>query len=439
MASTLAIREYVVNIPDNDVMSSSQEGDVGQDSHTLTQNVEPEESKAIITGMVQDNQSLGPVEKSEVIRMVKGETLMSILTSRGVTREAAHNAVVEFSKVFNPKALKIGQEINIKYNQNAERQESELIGIDFKAPTGNEFILTNENGQFKAQKLEIQLTKSERRVQGQINSSFYAAALKRGVPADIIKEAISALSYDVNWQHDPQSGDKFEIVFDVYEDPTGKIIKQGGLKYASFAPHGQQARKIYHYVNSKGNAGFFTAKGESVVKTLLQTPLDPTKMRVTSRFGLRHHPVLGYSKQHKGVDFGAPVGARVMAAGEGVVVKAGWNGAYGNYVLIRHNSDYSTAYAHLSKISVKAGMRVKQHQEIGKVGMTGRSTGPHLHYEVIYRGHHVNPQSIKQLPATKLDAKEMARFQTVRAQIDEKVASGVVSELVAQSLPIRTG
>ncbi|HXF91014.1 MAG TPA: M23 family metallopeptidase, partial [Candidatus Nitrosotenuis sp.] len=145
------------------------------------------------------------------------------------------------------------------------------------------------------------------------------------------------------------------------------------------------------------------------------------------------------SKQHKGVDFGAPVGARVMAAGEGVVVKAGWNGAYGNYVLIRHNSDYSTAYAHLSKISVKAGMRVKQHQEIGKVGMTGRSTGPHLHYEVIYRGHHVNPQSIKQLPATKLDAKEMARFQTVRAQIDEKVASGVVSELVAQSLPIRTG
>ncbi len=380
--------------------------------------------------------SLEPVEQTEMVRIGKGDTLMSILTAKGINRESAHSAVLEFAKVFNPKALKIGQEIRLKYKKGPEA--SELLAIDFKAPTGNEFILCYEDGQFKSKKIEIQLTKAQRRVRGQINSSFYAAALKKGVPADIVKEAISALSYDINWQHDPQSGDEFEIVFDVYEDPEGNIVKQGGLKYASFAPNGQ-IRKIYHYKNSKGQSGFFTAKGESIVKSLLRTPLDPTKMRVTSRFGVRHHPVLGYSKLHKGVDFAAPVGTPVMAAGEGVIVKAGWYGAYGNYVLIRHNSDYSTAYAHLNKISVKPGTHVKQGQVIGTVGTTGRSTGPHLHHEVIYRGSQVNPQTIKQLPATKLDAKEMAIFQNVRAEIDQAVNSGSVTELAAGSMPVRVG
>lgn len=434
MASTIAIREYIVTNPSEDSLLAN---------HTQEQvNADSPNADHIIAISAQGNteatsvQIIEPVELTETVRIGKGDTLMSILTSKGINRESAHGAVLEFAKVFNPKALKIGQEIQIKFKRGGET--SELLSLDFKAPTGNEFTLTYEDGNFKAKKFEIQLTKTQRSVRGQISSSFYSAALKKGVPADIVKEAISALSYDINWQHDPQSGDEFEILFDVYEDPQGNIIKKGNLRYASFAPNGQ-VRKIYYYENTKGTSGYFTAKGESIVKTLLQTPLDPTKMRVTSRFGVRHHPVLGYSKLHKGVDFGAPVGTPVMSAGDGVVVKACWYGAYGNYVLIRHNSDYSTAYAHLSSIAVKPGQRIKQRQVIGKVGATGRATGPHLHHEVIYRGNQVNPQSIKQLPATKLDAKEMAIFQNVRAQMDKDVSSGAVTELAAHSIPITAG
>jgi murein DD-endopeptidase MepM/ murein hydrolase activator NlpD len=430
LASTIAVREYVLTGFDS---PSTPETSVAQ---AIPAQELPSSPSAEVHPVVLAEPE--PIEKLETVRIGKGDTMMSILTSRGITREEAHKAIQEISKIYNPKALKIGQEIHLKYKKPVKDAPGEVLSIDFKASTGNQFCLNLEEGQFKAKKFEIQLTKLQKRIRGQINSSFYQAALKKGVPAPIVKEAIAALSYDINWQHDPQSGDEFEIVFDVYEDPDGNIIKQGELKYASFAPSGQ-VRKIYSFQHKNGQNGYYNEKGVSVVKCLLQTPLDPTKMRITSKFGRRHHPILGYSKQHKGIDFGAPNGTPVMSAGDGVVVKAGWNGAYGNYVLIRHNKDYSTAYAHLSKMHVKPGMHVKQRQVIGAVGTTGRSTGPHLHYEVIYRGSHVNPQGIKQLPTTQLDGKELARFQQARAQVDKELNRPAANEIAAQTVPAQAG
>ncbi len=288
--------------------------------------------------------------------------------------------------------------------------------MDFKTANGNEISLKYDNDTFIAKKFELQLTKELRLVEGGINSSFYSAALKKGAPAAIVKEAIASLSYDIDWQRDPQQGDKYKILFEVYVDSEGNPIKYGELKYAAFAPGGNWKR-IYSFKTATGS-GYYNENGQSVVKTLLQTPVDPTRMRVTSKFGRRVHPILGYTKLHKGVDFGAPTGTPVSSAGDGVVLKAGWNGSYGNYVLIRHNGEYSTAYAHLSKIHVKSGQAVKQRQLIGNVGSTGSSTGAHLHYEVIRMGQQINPQSIKQIPSAKLQDKEMAKFKEVRLQYD---------------------
>lgn len=376
-----------------------------------------------------------PAEKQSTIIIGKGDTMMSVLASIGMTRDRAHLAVDALRKVYNPKALKVGQKLHITYKPGNEATGATLLSVDFKTTAGSDIALRYNNGEFSAEKFEIQLTKVQRKIAGKINSSFYSAALKKGVPAQIVKEAISALSYDINWQHDPQTGDEFQLMYDVFQDAEGNVIKVGELKFAAFAPGGNWS-KIYAFQTASGSTGYFNARGESVIKSLLQTPLDPTRMRVTSKFGLRNHPISGYSKMHKGVDFAAPVGTPIMSAGDGVIVKAGWNGAYGNYVLVRHNGDYCTAYAHLSKILVKPGTKVRQRQVIGAVGTTGRSTGPHLHYEVIFKGRHVNPQSIKQLPATKLTGKEMAKFQEIKAIFDNHVITDSVVEIAAKKLPL---
>lgn len=400
--------------------------------HESTNIVVPEQKADETVALAMEQK---PTEKQSTVIIGKGDTMMSVLASIGMTRDQAHLAVDALRKVYNPKALKVGQELHIAYKPGNEAAGSTLISVDFKTSAGSDIALRYNNGEFSAEKFEVQLTKVQRKIAGKINSSFYSAALKKGVPAQIVKEAISALSYDINWQHDPQLGDEFQLMYDVFQDPEGNVIKVGELKFAAFAPGGNW-RKIYAFQTATGSTGYFNDKGESVVKSLLQTPLDPTRMRVTSKFGLRHHPMLGYSKMHKGVDFGAPVGTPVMSAGDGVVAKAGWNGAYGNYVLVRHNGDYCTAYAHLSKMHVKPGTKVRQRQVIGAVGTTGRSTGPHLHYEVIFKGRHVNPQSIKQLPTTKLTGKEMAKFQEVKAVFDSYEITDSVIEVAARKLPL---
>lgn len=378
-------------------------------------------------------------QQPQLISICKNETLLTVFSKIGLDRKGAAQAIAELKKVYNPKALKQGQELSVEYTPGSDSNPRQFKSLNFKTTAGNSIELTCKDGQFQAQKLEIKLIRTLRKVEGNINSSFYSAALKKGVPANIVKDAISALSYEVNWQHDPKSGDEFRILFEVFEDENGNTIKTGDLKYAAFSPQGN-LKQIYAFNGSAGS-GFYNERGESVVKCLLATPIDSTKMRITSRFGRRTHPVLGYSKMHKGIDFGAPVGTPVSSAGDGVVVKAGWNGSYGNYVLIRHNNQYSTAYAHLSKIHVKAGQRIRQRQNIGSVGTTGRATGPHLHYEVIANGTQVNPMSIKQLPTARLNKKEMASFQQIMLQCstDMKQATPVTRLASAESTSAAIG
>ena len=380
-------------------------------------------------------------EKQHVIQISSGDTMNSMLTKLGITREEAAQAVEALKRVYDTRDLKVGQELNVRYNKDSSQQKVSLLSLSFKAAHNKEIALEANGDVFTAKMYEIALRKVQKCVEGNIGSSFYSAALKRGVPPTIVREAINALSYDIDWQRDPTREAPFKIVYNAYEDTNGNVVRAENLQYVEFAPAGRNSskssvRRVYHFQPVKGTAGYYNSNGESVVKTLLATPMDPSKMRVTSKFGRRVHPCLGYSKQHKGVDFGAPTGTPVRAAGDGVVVKSTYWGHYGNIIQIQHNKEYTTAYAHLSRMNVKVGQRVKQNQIIGKVGATGRTTGAHLHYEVLRNGVHINPQSIKLLPTVKLNPKDLAAFHLARQKIEKELAEMTpVSSQVAAATP----
>jgi murein DD-endopeptidase MepM/ murein hydrolase activator NlpD len=425
IASSIAIHSYITDSTHNVLVEQSGTvlsiPEIQIDQVISTGNTNVATAMPIAVKVAQD------IEKTITIN--KNETLLTALTSLGFDRKHATRAINELKKVYNPRAIKQGQQITVQFVTADDKNTAQLKAMNFKTSAGNSIELTYDNEQFLAKKFELKLIRSLRKVEGTINSSFYSAALKRGVPATIVKEAISALSYDINWQHDPKSGDEFKILFEVFEDESGNVIRTGDLKYAAFAPQGTWKR-IYAFKTNNGS-GFYNDRGESVVKSLLATPIDPTRMRITSKFGRRNHPILGYSKMHTGVDFGAPTGTPVSSAGDGVVVKACWNGAYGNYVEIKHNNQYSTAYAHLSKINVKPGQKIRQRQNIGSVGSTGRSTGAHLHYEVISHGKKINPLSIKQLSAVRLSKKELNLFQDVKLKCDKEFTTAAPAVVVA--------
>lgn len=380
-------------------------------------------------------------EKDNILHISSGDTMMSILARMGISREEANRAIEAMKRVYDLRELKVGQEINVRFRKDSLNKDISLLSLSFKASLENEIVMeSSEDGIFSAKKYQVALQKVQRCVEGTIDSSFYAAALKKGVPAQVVREAINALSYDINWQHDPTRGDPFKIVYEVYQDTNGNVVRADNLKYVAFAPGGKNnVRRVYRFQPVKGTPGYYDANGVSVVKTLLQTPMDPSKMRVTSKFGRRVHPVLGYSKQHKGVDFGAATGTPVRAAGDGIIVKASYWGHYGNIVQIKHSKEYTTAYAHLSRMKVKVGQKVRQNQVIGNVGATGRTTGPHLHYEVLRNGIHINPQSLKLLPTVKLNSKDLADFQRVKVQIEKEVAEmpSLPSQVASVETPIK--
>jgi murein DD-endopeptidase MepM/ murein hydrolase activator NlpD len=236
------------------------------------------------------------------------------------------------------------------------------------------------------------------RAEGRIDSSLMQAGIDAGVPASVMIEMIRIYSFDVDFQRDIQKGDSFEVMYERLFDEDGAPVHDGAVRYAALTLSGKTYR-LYLFEGEDGARDYFNEKGASVRKALLRTPVDGA--RISSTFGKRRHPILVYTKMHKGTDFAAPSGTPIMAAGDGVVEKAGRNGGYGNYIRIRHNGTYKTAYAHLSKFArgVRAGSRVRQGDIIGYVGTTGRSTGPHLHYEVL-----------------------MEQFQASRAEMDRTYA-----------------
>ena len=267
----------------------------------------------------------------------------------------------------------------------------------------------------------LQLYKKEVVVKNMIKNNLYSSAVNSGVEPNIIIEFARIFGFEVDFQRDIRKGDWFEILYEKFEDDNNKVRDTGKIIYASMYVNGEEIN-LYNF-KFKNDEDYFDIKGKSITKSLMKTPINGA--RLSSSFGMRKHPILGYNKMHRGTDFAAPSGTPIMASGSGTVTRARWCGGGGNCVKIKHNSTYETIYAHMKAFAkgIKEGKKVKQGQIIGYVGSTGLSTGPHLHYEVLINGKKVNSQKLK-LPSGKiLKGEQRKQFELDRIKIDLKLSN----------------
>ena len=375
----------------------------------------------------------GDIEK--VIEVRPGDTLYGVLVSAGITEDDANNAVGAIAEIFSPRDLRAGQEITLNITTASGTRESaadaQLMGLSFEPNVTTDVTLTrNDTGLFVAAAVDKPVVEHIRRGAGIIDSSLFDAAQEAGVPMPVVADLIRTFSFDVDFQRDIQDGDAFEVLYARMENEDGEFVKSGKILFASLTLSGKTI-PVY-YFERDGDGEYFTPNGEAIRKSLLRTPVDGA--RVTSGFGMRMHPVLGFSKLHKGIDFGAPTGTPIFAAGSGTVVEIGKKGAYGNYIRLRHNGEYQTAYAHMSKFAkgLRKGDKVKQGQVIGYVGATGRVTGAHLHYEILVGGAQVNPGKVKTVASNKLTGKQLKAFQAQVAKIDAQRTEQAKQQLIAE-------
>lgn len=356
-----------------------------------------------------------PSKMLKTVAVAPGDTLMQILTEAGAEIGDSQAAIDALTAKFNPRKLKAGQEITLTF----ERMDAETVRLSeltLSPSIEREVNVVRGESGFRANETIRSFDIQPTRVSGEIQDSLYNAGLDAGLNNAVLSEFIRIFSYDVDFQREIQPGDRFEVFFERHVDDAGKTAKTGRIMAASMILSGRELRYYFYRPSDGGDADYFTPRGQSVKKALLRTPIDGA--RLTSAFGKRMHPILGYSVMHKGVDFGAATGTPIQAAGDGVVEVAGFNGSYGNYVRIRHGNGYATAYAHMSRISVANGARVRQGQIIGAVGTTGRSTGPHLHYEMLLQGKQVNPTAVRFPSGRKLEGGEYERFRQAIDRVD---------------------
>lgn len=359
----------------------------------------------------------GPYDETFTIK--EGDTLATILSRLSIPTSQAHEAIEALSKVFNPKDLKVDQEVYVIYDNQVEGTDYDLKFLRLRSDLEHDVELVRTGGGiFEATKYKKQLKHEYVDIQGDIKVSLYADALKAGASPKMLYDMIKAFSYDIDFQRDIQPGTKFSLFYDTHKDEESGHERPGELLSAQLII-AEKSYEIFRFQPAGGVPGYYTSKGDAVQKALLRTPIDGA--RINSGFGNRKHPIMGYTKMHKGVDFGAPKGTPIMAAGDGVVERCNKYGGYGNYICIRHNGSTKTAYAHLSRYAkgITAGSKVRQGQVIGYVGMTGNTTGPHLHFELIQNGKHVNPQKVTQLPKSKLLGKILQEFKTFIAKIEK--------------------
>lgn len=359
--------------------------------------------------------------REEVLKINTGDTMAGVLQNIGVNGADAYKIVKAMSKHYDPRSIKAGQAIQVMLE--AGEQGVELSALNMKLSAIEALsVLRDDRGRYvsEIEKKEVVLTLKAAKTT--IDSSLYASAARAGIPASVVAEMIRIYSYEVDFQRDIRSGDKVEVLYEIYETEDGDFARYGSVLFADLAVAGD-SMPVYRYEVKAGVGDYFHADGQSMKRTLMQTPIDGARM--SSGYGMRRHPVLGYNKMHKGIDFAASRGTPIYAAGDGVIEKAGRNGGYGNYIRIRHNGSLKTAYAHMKKFAkgMKSGKRVKQGDVIGYVGTTGRSTGPHLHFEVLKKGKQVNPKSIKSSSGQKLTGKSLSKFKDVVVNVSQKYAT----------------
>jgi murein DD-endopeptidase MepM/ murein hydrolase activator NlpD len=366
-----------------------------------------------------------PEPVDETIRLAKGRTLVDEIVSRGVTRDAAQALVASIEPVFPTKQFKEGAEFELTLEQQQDfygRYVIFPVRLAFKpGPTENILVEADEDGHFAARiDGEKQGTASRYanydhfRTKARVGSSLYATAKDYKVPDYITAELTRVFAYDVDFQRQVKASDSFEVF---YGNPlTGSSKKRKVLHYAQLTLGGK-TKTYYRFTTADGSTEYYDENGRSATRSLLKTPVSGFKL--TSGYGMRRHPLLGYNKMHMGVDFGAPFGTPIRAAGNAKVEIAGRFGAYGIAVKLKHSGKYETLYGHMSRLAdgIRAGASVRQGQVIGYVGATGRATGPHLHYEVRVANRPMNPMRVKASGGRQLAGKDLKSFQNLKTRI----------------------
>lgn len=347
------------------------------------------------------------------MRVASGETLAGLLTRAGASRAEANAALSSLTDVYDPRRIRPGQAISLFFS------DAKLTGVAFRSEPGASVTANRTtDGGFAAREVLMPLTFENARIAAEVETSLYATALELGATDREIGALAEAFSYDVDFQRDVQPGDHFELVFERYYDDEGNTVRTGDLLFVSLETR-RGPRNFYAFLApGETRPDWYDAEGHSARRFLMKTPINGA--RLSSGFGMRRHPILGYSRMHRGTDFAAPIGTPILAAGEGTIVRAGPFSSFGNYVRIRHANGYETAYAHMSRFArgIRAGSRVRQGQIIGYVGTTGRSTGPHLHYEVLRRGQQINPINLRVANGRNLTGRSLELFETERQRID---------------------
>ena len=347
-------------------------------------------------------------------RIQAGETFDNILKQYSVKQSDIFTIKNTLSKKVNLNKLNTDQKIHITIDQT----DNTIIKFLFQISNKERIILTQDT-QKKSFNQKIVLTKLKKEIiykENTILQSLYKSAINKKIPVNVITEFARVYGFQVDFQRDIKKQDRFQIMYEIFTDEKKRLVETGNILYANLVMSGEN--NSLYYFEKKGAEGHYDKNGKSVQKALMKTPINGAKL--SSPYGMRKHPIDGFNKMHQGTDFAAPMGTPIMASGSGIIKKAGWCGGGGNCIVIKHNSTYQTIYAHMSKFAkgMRSGIRVKQGQTIGYVGSTGKSTGPHLHYEVLINGKRVNSQTLK-LPSGKiLKANERKLFETKKIKLD---------------------
>jgi len=366
--------------------------------------------------------SLEPKYKTYNHKIKSGETFDKILETYSIDKEEIIAVKENLSKKININKLNTNQKIQI----NLDQTNNKIKEFIFQISNTEKIFLSRKDRdtKFSQEIITLKLDKKIVYKEDIILQSLYKAAIDQNIPANTIIEFARIYGFQVDFQRDIRKRDKFQIMYEVFIDENKKIIESGEILFANLKLSGQD--NSLYFFNQEGSEGHYDRNGKSVQKALMKTPINGA--RLSSSFGMRKHPIDGFNKMHRGTDFAAPTGTPIMASGNGIVQKAGWCGGGGNCIKIKHNSTYQTIYAHMSKFArgIKSGIRVKQGQTIGYVGSTGKSTGPHLHYEVIVNGKKVNSQKLK-LPSGKiLKGEDRKLFETNKIKLEVLKANKII-------------
>ena len=359
--------------------------------------------------------NLVPRYKNIDHKISSGETFDKILNIYSIPNEEINQIKKKLNSDYDINNLKPNLEIKITIDQSNNKKITSFL---FPISRTEKIQLTKNinNNLFEKKIIITNLNKKIIFKEGKITQSLYKTAIDLNVQPNVIIEFARIYGFQVDFQRDIRKNDNFQIMYEVFEDDDGKIFETGNIIFADLKLSGKN--NALYYFEKKGSEGHYDENGKSVEKALMKTPINGA--RLSSAFGMRKHPIDGFNKMHRGTDFAAPMGTPIMASGSGLITRARWCGGGGNCIKIKHNSTYETIYAHMKNFArgIKEGIRVKQGQIIGYVGSTGKSTGPHLHYEVVVNGKKVNSQRLK-LPSGKtLKGKERKIFEVEKIKLD---------------------